>query len=123
MTFKTVPCKFYKQNKCKFGDKCTFIHEKEITLKYRINIPLTTIDSERELLKNIKVYTWMSYPRKVNYEIHGNTQFDVWSYFNIIKEAYPENPYFTKHYPLVIYDNSEFDKEYKLLVTRSSTSS
>ena len=125
MSYRTVPCKFYKENKCKKGNNCTFIHETESKsiVKYKIDIPLSAIKNETELLKNIKVYTWVSYPRKVNYEIYGNTQFDVWSYFNIIKEVYPENPYFTKHYPIVIYDISEFNKKYKLLVTRSSTSS
>ena len=123
--YKTVTCKFYKQHKCLKGDKCTFIHEKQnnIQFKHRISIPISADKQELELLRKMKVYTWTSYPIKVNYEIQGDSQFDIWSYYNIILSIYPENPYFTRHYPLTIYDNSEFDKEYKLLVTRSSTSS
>ena len=125
MAYKTKACKFYQQNKCTKGDKCRYMHENEknILMRNRINVPISTNTNESELLKNIKVYTWTSYPKKTNYEIHGHYQFDIWLYFNIIKEMYPENPYFTKHFPIVIYNNSEFDIEYTLLVTRLSTTS
>ena len=125
MNYKTVPCKFYNQGTCIKGDKCTFIHEKQknTTIKYRISTLISIDCNERDLLKDVKVYTWISYPKKVNYEIYGKTQFDVWSYYNIIKSMYPENPYLTKHHQLVIFDNSNYNKEYKLLVTRNSTSS
>jgi len=110
--YKTVDCKFYKQN--------SFKHEEQ---KYKIIIPLSNDINEIELLKTVDVFTWNEYPSKTCYEIISDTQFDIYSYFDIILKCYPQNPYFTRHYQLQINHISPTKKQYKLLVTRSSTCS
>ena len=118
-----IHCKFFKKNKCTKGNQCRFVHNVEtLFVKHKLQIPISSIKEETELLNKIHVYTWDSYPRRTNYEIHGSSQYDIWSYYSIILKLYPENPYFTKAHPIIVYSNSEFDKKYVLYVSRSSTS-
>ena len=101
--YKTIQCKFFTQNLCTRGDRCTYRHGDGDVLAPKAKVPpvwfintQTGSEEEQELAQNLSIKAWVEYPHRYNYHISGPKE-ECLKYFNewILKQ-YPFNPYFTK---------------------------